>query len=209
VEYSLDTVNWVATRVWEYKHAPGFFSPAMGNHQTTADRFHLINYGLNYRPDPSFVLTDDAGSVLSALFFQDTFVSYRSFIYDLPVQQIQRPVITCNNENGVFTLSAPGGYERYEWSTGEQGTHIAINQPGTYQVWVNYGAGMLGAEPFIVTDLNNSCQASAVHAPQDVDNQVVTGCFDLLGRRLEKPVKGRLNVVRYSSGAARLMYGKD
>jgi len=206
VEYSLDTMNWTANRVWEYKYTPGFLSPAMGNHQTTADRFHLINYGLNYRPNPSFVLTDDEGNLLSQLFFQDSLVSYRSFIFELPMQQIARPVVSCNQENGVLTLSAPAGYNRYEWSTGESGAAISIDQPGEYQVWVNYGAGMLGSAPFVVSDLANACQSSGTASPLLIENKTVTGYYDVLGRQIERPVKGNLYVIRYSNGTAKMNF---
>lgn len=158
LEYSLDTVNWVATKVREYRHDPAFFSFAMGNHQTTANRQHLVNYGMSFRPDPTFVLIDDNKNVLSALFFQDSFVVCRSFIFDLPLQQIQRPVLTCTQNTGSVTLSAPSGFERYAWSTGETGSSITVDEPGTYMVWVNHGAGMLGSEPFILEDLGNACQ---------------------------------------------------
>jgi hypothetical protein len=206
VEYSLDTVDWTATRVWEYKYTPGFLSPAMGNHQTTADRFHLINYGLNYRPNPSFVLTDEQGNLLTELFFQDSLVSYRSFIFELPMQQIARPVVSCNQENGVLTLSAPAGYNRYEWSTGESGAAISINQPGEYQVWVNYGAGMLGSAPFIVSDLANACLSSGTESPLLIDNKTVTGYFDILGRQIERPLKGSLYIIRYNDGTAKMSF---
>jgi hypothetical protein len=63
VEYALDTLTWTATKVWEYRYQPGFFSPAMGGHQTTETRQHLLSYGLIFRPHPSFVLTNDAGAL--------------------------------------------------------------------------------------------------------------------------------------------------
>jgi len=152
------------------------------------------------------VLTDDEGTLLSQLFFQDSLVSYRSFIFELPMQQIARPVVSCNQENGVLTLSAPAGYDRYEWSTGESGAAISIDQPGEYQVWVNYGAGMLGSAPFVVSDLANACQPSGTASPLLIENKTVTGYYDVLGRQIERPVKGNLYVIRYSNGTAKMNF---
>lgn len=204
VEYSLDTINWVATKVWEYQHTPGFFSPAMGNHQTSEERLHLVNYGLNFRPDPSFVLTDDEGQVLSALFFRDSFVSYRSFVFNLPFPENARPAITCTQQGNNIVLSAPEGYARYQWSTGQSGSSIVIDQPGMYQVWVNYGAGMLGSLPLVINSESN-CALISTSTPELVDDQAITGYFDLLGRALAQPPVGAVYVARFANGAAKLM----
>lgn len=209
VEYALDTLTWTASKVWEYKHTPGFFSPAMGNHQTTADRQHLIHYGLNYRPHPSFVQTDDAGKVVAKMYFADTVMSYRSFLFDLPLADIQRPVITCAQNNGTVTLFAPQGYERYEWSTGETAASITVQQTGTYQVWVNQGIGMLGSEPFHIQQLDQACPVSSVGSAAGVENQTIIGYYDLLGRAItspQGPVSGtQIYIVQYADGRSKLM----
>lgn len=204
VEYSLDTINWIATKVWEFRYTPGFLSPAMGNHQTTADRRHLINYGLNFRPYPSFVLTDDAGSLLSELFFQDSFMSYRSFLFDLPLGNVPRPAISCAQDNGVVVLSAPPGYDRYEWSTGAQTTGIQVSEQGTYQVWTNYGMGMLGSKPFVISDLDQACPVSALEEIESSPSREILGYYDLLGRAVSLPVTGTIYAVRYGDGRMRL-----
>jgi hypothetical protein len=208
VEYQLDTLNWVATKVWEYQHAPGFFSPAMGCHQTTTDRRHLINYGLVFRPNPSVVLTDDDGKRLSELVFQDSFVIYRSYLFDLPLTGAQRPVISCAQNGGTVTLSAPAGYERYAWSTGETAASISVQAPGVYQLWVSHGAGMLGSEPFVIPDVSTACQASDVSETGGPDNSAPLEYFDLLGRKISPPEGPRtgsqLYVVRFADGRARL-----
>ncbi|MBK8556865.1 MAG: aryl-sulfate sulfotransferase [Lewinellaceae bacterium] len=209
VEYELDTVNWVATKVWEYLYNPAFLSPAMGNHQTTAERQHLVNYGLNYRPNPSFVLTNDDGTLSSALFFQDSFMSYRSFLYDFTIDPEQRPTIQCQQQNGMVTLSAAAGFDQYAWSTGDNSTSIQVTQPGTYQVWANYGVGMLGSEPFVVVDVNNTCPSSGTLSPNPFGQQNITGYYDLLGRKITRPLKGSLCVVRYENGVSKIQMWVD
>ena len=51
VMYILDTVAWTATKIWEYKPDPSFYSTAMGNHQITADSNHVVNFRINNRAD--------------------------------------------------------------------------------------------------------------------------------------------------------------
>lgn len=207
VEYALDTVNWVATKVWEYKFGLGFFSPAMGGHQTTPGRLHLVSYGLIYRPNPSFVLVNDAGELLSALFFQDSFMSYRAYFFEQPrLDALERPAIACSQTGNTVTLSAPPGYDRYAWSTGENTPSITLQTAGSYQVWVSHGPGMLGSRPLHVADLSNACPLSATGEPVVVGGApAVAAYFDLLGRPVERPEKGRVYAVRYADGRTKLM----
>lgn len=212
VEYELDTVNWLAKKVWEYQYTPGFFSRAMAGHQTTPERLHAIGYGLVFRPNPSAVLVDDAGSLISELFFADSVMSYRSYYYgDLPLNDAQRPSIQCSQNGGTVTLTAPPGYDEYVWSTGETTAEINVQESGAYQVWVNYGAGMLGSEPFYVQDLSTACPLSDVKNINIVDNQTIIGYFDLLGRRIDPPATverdGKIYLVQYSNGRVKLMIG--
>lgn len=208
VEYQLDTVDWVATKVWEYRYTPPFFSSAMGSHQTTADRRHLINYGLNYRPDPSFVLINDDKSRIAELFFPDSFMSYRSSLYSLPLGNAQRPNLSCAQNGTTVTLSAPTGYAQYAWSTGETTNSITVQAAGTYQVWVSHGAGMLGSEPFHIQDLNMACPASGVTDADLLANRKVEAYYDLLGREVASPQRsglvGQVYVVRYADGRIQL-----
>ncbi len=206
VEYALDTVNWVATKVWEYKFGPAFFSPAMGGHQTTPGRLHLVSYGLIYRPNPSFVLVDDAGNLLSALFFEDSFMSYRAYLFEQPqLDALERPLIGCAQNGSTVTLSAPPGYDNYAWSTGENAAAITVQDAGTYQVWVNHGPGMLGSKPLYIADLSNACPVSGTAEPQVGNTPVVAGYFDLLGRQVDQPEKGQVYAVRYANGRTKLV----
>ncbi len=206
VEYQLDTVLWVVTKVWEYVYQPPFFSSAMGGHQTTPDRRHLINYGLNYRPDPSFVLVDDDGTLLSELFFRDSFMSYRAALHDLPLNNAQRPQISCVQQGGLVTLSGPPGHTAYAWSTGETTAEITVQTPGEYQLWVNHGTGMLGSEPFVIEEVSMACPVSNTAEPDKPDLLRIVGWYDLLGREVAAPLMatGQLFAVRYADGKVRV-----
>ena len=142
--------------------------------------------------------------MLSALFFRDSFVSYRSFVFNLPFPENARPAITCTQQGNNIVLSAPEGYARYQWSTGQSGSSIVIDQPGMYQVWVNYGAGMLGSLPLVINSESN-CALISTSTPELVDDQAITGYFDLLGRALAQPPVGAVYVARFANGAAKLM----
>ncbi len=209
VEYSLDTLNGVATRVWEYRHNPGFFARAMGSHQTTPARMHLVNYGLSFRPNPSFVLADDDGNVAAQLTYPDSVMSYRSFIFDLPLEDADRPAINCVQGEGSAVLSAPPGYDRYEWSNGETSEIAVIDQPGVYQVWVDRGVGMLGSEPLVIEDISNACRVIRTEEPGRDQNREIIGYFDLLGRRIAVPRIGEFYLVRYGDGWSALRFRRE
>lgn len=198
VEYLLDTVNWTATKMWEYVYDPAFFARAMGNHQVREDGLHLINYGLNFRPHPSFVLTDSDGALVSELFFSDSVMSYRSYFVDLPFEPF-RPTVLCDSDESGVQLSVSGSYPDYLWSTGEEQSVITVNVPGTYQVWVNHGEGMAGSEPIVITE--------ALECQVGVDELVLQdtgddGLFDLLGRPVVHPKYNVLYIKRSTTGVA-------
>jgi hypothetical protein len=117
--------------------------------------YHLINYGNCYRPNPSIVLIDSLGNLFTEINFTDSVFSYRSFYYDSIPFNFKRPQINCINDGPNIVLSAPAGYSKYIWSTGETSQSIRINTIDTFQVWVNYGIGMLGSEPFIISEMKN------------------------------------------------------
>lgn len=199
VEYSIDTNTRTATRIWEYVYSPLLYSSAMGNHQVTPSQYHLINYGLGYRPAPSFVLTDDAGNLMSEVFFTDSVMSYRTHFYESLPFQFHRPEITCTNTGNSLLLSAPSGYTSYRWSTGDTVQSIITTSTGTYQVWVNTGEGMTGSLPFQVNSLT-ACN-SGLEDPSISGPLSITGFYDLLGRRIQAPVPGQVYLVRYSNGS--------
>lgn len=206
VEYALDTVTWKAQQVWQHRPQPFLFAPALGNHQTTEERNHLINYGLVYRPAPSFELMDDNENKLTALFFKDSVVSYRCFLEKLPVDQLPRPLVTCVEHDGILTLSAPAGYEKYMWSNGSITASIDVATPGTYQVWVNYGAGMLGSLPLKIDDPSSYCLATGtIDSVQHAGEQTILAVYDFLGRVVERPTPGGWYVVRYKNGDSRIV----
>ncbi len=208
VEYQIDTVSWTATRVWEYRYTPRVFSPAMGGHQTTAERLHLINYGLVFRPAPTAVLVDDAGQLLSEIRLRDSFMSYRTYLLDLPLAQAPRPPISCSRPGGQLTLSAPMDYSRFRWSTGDTTASIAVTAAGTYQLWVPHGAGWLGSEPVLIDDPATACGASLVFEPDPGANLQAIRYFDLLGREIPLPAQpdGRWYVAQRADGRRQLKW---
>lgn len=191
VEFQLDTIQWTATKIWEYFYSPPFFTFAMGNHQITAAGNHLIDYGISYRPDPSFILVNDAGDeVLSAVFFQDSVFSYRSYIEQLPFN-IDRPTIQCNDLGGAIELSV-STQDEYLWSTGESTSSILVTTPGTYQVWVNKGVGMVGSYPITINDMS-SCTLGVPDL--DMTNKpTIIGTYDLLGRKVDQLHPGQMYI---------------
>lgn len=200
VEYELDTFNWTATKVWEYSYSTPFFAQAMGSHQTTTNREHLINYGLHFRLSPSFLVVDSSKKHLVELTYLDTLVSYRSFAYaeEPPVQSI---AVACTNQNGIITLTASGS-NQYIWSTGDTTAGITVLDTGTYQVWGNKGIGMLGSKPIFVKNLSSFCRTTSIADGLELSNEelIIDRLFDIKGRVVSNPRPFQIYILRYTNG---------
>jgi hypothetical protein len=200
VEYTLDTTNWTATKTWEYIYNPSFFARAMGSNQTLDNTYRLINYGLCYRPNPSFVLVDD-NQVISELFFKDSIFSYRSFTSKLN-HSFLKPEINCYSGTNNITLVASGGHDKYIWNTGDTTATIVVTDTGSYQVWVNKGIGMVGSNPIQISNISTYCnQTSSLNDLTKNSNKGnILTIYDLQGKTITNPIKNHLYLIKYSSG---------
>lgn len=203
VEYSLDTASMTVTKTWEYLYSPPFFARAMGNHTATGNQEHLINYGLINRPHPNMVITDNAGNIIKEMIYADSVMNYRVHIANIPFD-FEQPEISCYNNGSGILLTAPAGYSTYVWSTGETTQSIMVNTPDTYQVWFNYGIGMLGSKPFMVTDVNTDC-VTGVENEWDAAGNMLSGYYDLMGRKIEYLIPGGVYIHIQQNGK-RVMY---
>ncbi len=206
VEYILDTIAWTATRTWQYIHTPFFFARAMGNHQTTVNEDHLINYGLLYRPRPSIVMVDDNNSLMADFYFKDSVMSYRSYVYGSIPFNFQQPNIFCNNMGNGIMLYAPAGYNKYIWSTGDTTSSIFITSPDTFQVWMDHGVGMLGSNPLIITNMLSDCITGIETPPDPTEPATILAWYDLLGREVMYLVPRNIYIALYSNGKKRLQF---
>ena len=194
VVYTLDTVQWTANKVFEYIHPVGATSKAMGSYSITADGEMVLGYGLIYRPMPSVTMLDANQTISEEYYFEDSVVTYRALPFDLTA--LQRPEISCNWNGTNWELSAPNGFSDYQWSNGSSNQSIPITGVGTYQVWVNQGAGMLGSFPFEVIDVANPCALG-------VEELFVSGTFtyfDLLGHEINDPQFNTVYLKVWESG---------
>lgn len=159
-EYTLDTSTWTATLDWSYTHSPVVFGPAMGSFQKTTQDDLLINWGLVYRPEPTFTLIDTNQNVLLNMSLEDSSMSYRASAF-VPNFTIQQPIISCQDSAGFVVLTAPAASD-YLWNTGESTQSIVISDTGTYMVWIPQGEGMIGSAPLYI-DVNG-CPSIGVDA---------------------------------------------
>jgi len=165
LEYELDTVNWTATLVRSHDHPAGYLSKFMGNAIHLSNDNVIVNWGGEAPEDSIREITEFApnGDIVMEINYYDPFFSYRVHKEPLP-WEIERPELNC--DNGAQTLSAPAGYDHYEWNTGDTSQTITVSAPGTYQVWVNKGIGFLSSAPVTITDVNDVCLALA--RPEEV-----------------------------------------
>ncbi len=199
VEYTLDTVNWTATKVWEFDYSPSFFALAMGNHQTTASDLHFINYGFNRNTSLNTILVDHSNTILSEIHLIDSAQIYRAYYQE---QSINLPQfnVQCFDSAGTHYLSAPNGYSNYLWSNDATGQVIPITAIGDYQVYVDYGDGMLASLPFHVSDLSDPCNTNSIWETTRDRSEEIEAYFDLSGRQINRPEPNQIYIVRYKSG---------
>lgn len=205
VEYGLDTITWTATLEFSYDAGDSIYASATGNYEFDQPGFRTIGWGNARMPKPMASLLDSSGQVVSQLYFPNSIVSYRIWAYELPFE-LTRPAITCLGASQGVTLSAPLGYSDYQWSTGEHTQQITVSDTGTYQVWVNKGIGMIGSQPWHITDISMSCGMvgrGETVSVQPKDDEVI-GYFNLSGQPLRQPSRGEVHIIRYRSGLSKL-----
>ncbi len=79
VEYQLDEINKTAHAVWQYRHSPDIFSPAMGYAQRLANGNTLIGWG---QARPSVTEVTPSGTVVFEMSLPVGIYSYRVYKYD-------------------------------------------------------------------------------------------------------------------------------
>lgn len=162
VEYQLDEVNKIATLTWSYTINTNTISNSMGSTGKLSNGNYLICGGKLNNTTKPIVSVNPQGEKIFELNFPDTSTSYRAFHYTSLPFSLNRPLITCYNENGVNYLDAGAGYTTYNWSNGAITQRIAVNSIDTYFVFVNYGAGMLSSERKVVTNLTSPCNSVGI-----------------------------------------------
>ncbi len=196
ITYSLDTVTWIATKTSEFLYPGSLSGTAMGSYRIYDDGTEILGYGRIQRPDPNSVIIDANDNILAEYYFRDSVVSYRTILADITPPQ--RPEIACELNGGNLVLSVTTNHTDYAWSTGESTSTITITQPGTYQVWVDQGMGMIGSLPLIVTDLSTApCFAGIEELELDHGN---FRWFNLIGQEVEQIEEGHLYLKIYDSG---------
>ncbi len=200
IELELDMTTMEATVVWEYRSDSTVYSPAMGNHHITSDRNHLINYGRVLRPYPSITVTDDNSDELCHVYFQDSVLSYRSYLmtenFDL-----KRPNLQCTRINGNVALSLDSNYSEMIWSTNDTVQSIVITQPGTYQAWFKRGNAMIGSYPEVIENVSQYCLSTGIESLVDEQvNQYKTVYYNLLGQPIQLENYRGIYLERTTSG---------
>jgi hypothetical protein len=154
VEYALDTVNWTATLVWEFKNPFNVPSGFIGSSRRLPQGNTMIDWGgiFPLNTTTSFSEVDAAGNIVMDLDLPDRYISYRAPKEVLPFS-LPHPTIDCNDS----MLVAPAGFSEYYWSSGETGSTITPSAVGTYYVWVDFGVGYLRSFPFEVDTLTSVC----------------------------------------------------
>ncbi|MFT4524346.1 MAG: hypothetical protein ACI85F_000487 [Bacteroidia bacterium] len=157
VEFEMNYTDMTATRVWQYSDLHNSYSNGRGSVREGPDGERIIGFGTSTPPTASFVHLNAIGQTVSEMHLQDTVVSYRATRHSFSLD-IDRPIITCFQDEFELTLSAPDGHDTYSWNTGDTTQTISVSDTGAYQVWASTGGiGMIGSAPFFLSDLSDPC----------------------------------------------------
>ena len=198
IEYELDTVNFTATAVNESNYTFDFAARSLGSYRVLDNEYRLVGWGNTKRPSPSVTLYDPQGDIAADFFMKDTVVTYRAFFQDLPSLPT-RPEIDCQTIGSELELSLSGTHNAYLWSTGETTATILIDQPGTYQCWVDQGIGMLGSFTATLTDLTSCSEVGIGEA--NLTPKEIAGYFDIMGRKLNKTTLNEIYFIQFEDGS--------
>lgn len=204
VEYTLDTVNGTATKVWEYQPTPAFFVEGMGSF-SVADQGRALSYGITFRPNPSIETVDANANLVQRIVFSDSIQTYRTqLIEELPLPP--RPLIDCEDLGGSIVLTAENGHTDYLWSTGQTSQVLMAQAGTTYQVWVPQGVGMLGSEPVEISTTGGCPPPTGTPELLPGKTPQLLRTTDLFGRPVSEFKPGNLYLRRYSDGSTKKLW---
>jgi hypothetical protein len=112
VEYKVDEVNKIATKVWEYRHNPDITSNFMGNAQRLPNGNTMIGWGGTV---PTLSEIDTNGNVVLEMQLPGGYFSYRALKFDLsklladnePKSSLNDTSFFCNQNEATITGNLP------------------------------------------------------------------------------------------------------
>ncbi|MFT7611328.1 MAG: hypothetical protein ACI9J3_000271 [Parvicellaceae bacterium] len=196
LEYVIDTSTWSATLVDDFQYSPTTFGSALGSNYRL-DGSKVINYGMLYRPEPSFVVVDSLNQVQATAYFPDSVMNYRVQPFH-PGFEFDRPTVTCLDSAGTTFLVAEPGHSVYLWSSGENTQIIEPLVDSVYQVWVPQGFGKISCPPIHYSATYCAPTEIAEHNRRPAR---LIKTIDLLGREIKHKSIGQLYIEVYSDGS--------
>jgi hypothetical protein len=103
VEYSMDENSKTVTKVWEFRHNPPIFGPAMGYVERLSNGNSLIGWGFT---NPSVTEVTPGGQIVLELSFPQAVFSYRAF----KLENNQLPQISLYPANYVLAQNYPNPF---------------------------------------------------------------------------------------------------
>ncbi|MEO6694160.1 MAG: arylsulfotransferase family protein [Ignavibacteria bacterium] len=177
VEYQLDEVNKICTRVWEYRHNPPIYALAMGSVQRLSNGNSLISWGSVI---PTLTEVTPSGQTALELAFPPSVYTYRTFKGDWPVpptslitldltaipQGFYNPAL--NKMRGdtvsIYLRNAASPYNLIDSSE----NYLDSNGNGTFSFTAVNGAGY-----YLVVKHRNSIETWSGSAVSFISNQLI------------------------------------
>lgn len=204
IVFDIDTVNYIATQSLRWEDPIGN-SNSMGGFRLLPNGDGVISWGNIYpQNQPNITYFNARKQAVCDLLWEDPHLSYRAVCGELPFE-IERPTITCEQQNGNLILRLVGSYPSQKWSNGATDDFIVLQDTGWYQCYVPLGDGFAGSNVFHVTDLAASCPIVNRPEPSISTGKPAKriGIYDLLGREIQTAKPGNLYIERYDNGQSR------
>jgi hypothetical protein len=200
VVYDLNMGDTSVQKTWEFYYPTSLYGPSMGSFKYLENGCKVVSWGMSFRPDPTFTVLNGNDDISAQLFLSDSTQTYRTYYSELSAA-LPRPEVDCS-DNGSIVLSAPNGYLDYVWSTGATTQTITVNDTGYYQVYVNYGDGMLASDPVYIASLQNPCLGVSIEEYEPRPKGKLIGVYDLVGRQVKQGSIGHIYIRLYENGYA-------
>jgi hypothetical protein len=145
VDYAMDSVNHIATLVWQFHHNPAVFSGSMGSVQRLDNGHYFIGWG--FEPTETLTEVTQDSNVVFDLSGPDV-ISYRALKYPIPTSTGLQNVSTTQAIPGLSFSAIPveNGFDLTVGTTNPSASSITLSDATGRIVYHIFSGTLMGGE---------------------------------------------------------------